>query len=84
MNSIKRWYLKIFGGCENPSLSDQLEVARSKKKGLELECIRKNECPDCKTKGQILIGPSGGMCTNVRCGNCGSRFNTTPFSVKRL
>lgn len=67
------------------SIEEQLEIAREKKRPrLKLECVRKNECPDCKVKGKILAGPCGGMCMNVKCGNCGSRFNITPFGVERI
>jgi len=49
-----------------------------------LNCVKKNKCPDCKVEGQILAGPRGGMSQNVKCGNCGSEFNITPFGVERL
>lgn len=84
MNPIKLWYHKVFGGCKDLPISDQLEVAHSKKKGLKLECVRENKCPDCKMKGQILAGPCGGMAQNVKCGSCGSEFNITPYGVERL
>ena len=84
MKILKKIYHKYFGHCENLPLSEQLEIARSKKKSLKLESIRENKCPDCKTKGQILAGHQGGMCMNVRCGNCGSEFNITPFGVQRI
>lgn len=84
MNRIKRLYHKWFGHCENLPVAEQLEIARSKEKGLKLECVRKNKCPDCKVKDQIMEGPHGGMSVNVRCANCGSKFNITPFGVKRI
>ena len=85
MNIIRLYYHKWFGRCKKDMpLSEQLEVARSKKKGLKFECVRKDKCPDCKTTGKMQIGSSGGMCTNVRCGKCGSRFNITPFGVDRI
>lgn len=36
--------------------------------------ILKGECPDCGGK-EFLEGPSGGICTNYKCANCGSKFN---------
>ena len=69
----------------NLSVEDQLKIARKNKRPrLKLECVRKNKCPDCKTRGQILAGPCGGMAQNVKCGACGSEFNITPFGVQRL
>lgn len=59
------------------------EIEQSKERN-SLECITKNECPDCGTKGQILAGPCGGLSQNVKCGACGSEFNVTPFGVERL
>lgn len=67
------------------SLSKQLETARKERRPKsKLECVRKDKCPDCKVKGKILVGPRGGMSVNVRCCNCGSRFNITPFGVERI
>ena len=66
------------------TISAQLKEARRKDKTLKLECVRKNKCPDCGTKGRILAGPCGGMAQNVKCDNCGSEFNITPFGVVRL
>ena len=31
-------------------------------------------CPDCHGQ-DFLEGPHGGMCVNIECSNCGSRFN---------
>lgn len=37
-------------------------------------------CPDCKHYPVVLYeGPSGGMSTNVFCGNCGHGYNITPM-----
>jgi len=77
-----RNFLRFFS--EMRSVEDQLKIARKKDKTLKLECVREGKCPDCKTKGQILEGPHGGMYINVRCDACGSRFNITPFGVERL
>jgi len=67
------------------SIDEQLRGARKRKRPkLKLECVRKEKCPDCKTKGQILAGPSAGMAMNVKCGKCGSEFNITPFGVTRI
>jgi len=65
----------------NTDVEAELETARKKDKILELECVRKNKCPDCKVKGKILAGPCGGISMNVKCGACGSEFNITPFGV---
>jgi len=80
------WHLfrKIFRE-RSLSVADQLAIARKKKRPrLKLECVRKNKCPDCKVKGKMLRGPRGGMAMNVKCDNCGSRFNITPFGVVRI
>ncbi len=84
MLGLKLLSIKYFGDASNLPLSEQLEIARSKKKKLKIECVRKDKCPDCKTKNQMIIGPRGGMSVNVKCGNCGSAFNITPFGVERI
>lgn len=37
----------------------------------------KQGCPDCGGD-RFLEGPSGGMCVNLKCANCGSKFNFAP------
>lgn len=44
---------------------------------------RTQKCPDCAAKGKFLEGPSAGVSTNFKCGECGSKFNTTPFGIER-
>lgn len=34
-------------------------------------------CPDCGSE-DFLKGPEGGMCTNIKCSRCGSKFNVCP------
>lgn len=34
----------------------------------------RQEMPCCKSK-QYNIGPSGGLTTNIRCSNCGEKYN---------
>lgn len=51
---------------------------------LLLKYLKKDICPDCKTKGQWLVGPCGGIAQNIMCGNCHSRFNITPFCAERI
>lgn len=59
---------------------------RLKGKPVELDAyglfkfIRDNDqCPDCRVKPlRLLEGPSGGLSTNVQCGDCGNWFNITP------
>lgn len=70
---------------KNLNLSEQLEIARKKKRPrLKLECVRNQKCPDCKVKGKFMVGPKAGIAVNVKCGNCGSMFNITPFGVERI
>lgn len=36
-------------------------------------------CPECHHKPpRYMEGPSGGMSTNIFCGDCGAGFNITP------
>lgn len=35
-------------------------------------------CPDCGST-RFYEGPSGGMCINIECVDCGSKFNVGPF-----
>ena len=41
----------------------------------EVSCLDDNQCPDCGYVGRFLIGPSGGMSTNIRCPVCEAGFN---------
>jgi transcription elongation factor Elf1 len=36
------------------------------------------KCPDCGAKNRFLKGPEAGMSINIKCGNCGSKFNICP------
>lgn len=57
----------------------------NQKRELLFECVvKKNTCPDCEAKGQWLVGPRGGIAQNIKCANCGSRFNVTFFSADRI
>lgn len=45
---------------------------------------KKLRCPDCK-KGRLLKGPCGGLAQNIKCSNCGSKFNfSPPFTTQRI
>lgn len=47
--------------------------------------ISKNICPDCEAKHSMLEGPSGGMSTNIKCSECGAKFNVMGvFGVERI
>ena len=50
-----------------------------------LKIMFENECcPDCGCK-QLIEGPSGGACTNVKCADCGHWFNIGfPLFVERI
>ena len=50
----------------------------------ELECVRENKCPDCKSQDLIAKGPSAGLCVNVMCTECESKFNITPLGIERI
>lgn len=39
--------------------------------------LEEHKCPDCGGK-KFLEGPHGGVCVNVECAGCGSRFNIIP------
>lgn len=36
--------------------------------------FEEGQCPDCGST-EFYEGPSGGLCINYECANCGSRFN---------
>lgn len=40
----------------------------------ELEPLRQARCPDCDGE-EFLGGPEGGICQNIKCEGCGSKFN---------
>lgn len=47
----------------------------------------KRICPDCESPAEktFLDGPTGGMCVNIKCSNCGSFFNNMgPFGLSRI
>ena len=71
MNFIKRIFTRKVATTSN--------LAWEKLTEHELNFVRKNaKCPDCKN-GDLLQGPSAGVCINVLCSNenCSSRFNLT-------
>lgn len=35
-------------------------------------------CPDCGDHKQFLAGPCGGLCQNIMCNTCKSKFNICP------
>ena len=46
--------------------------------------IQHNVCPDCGKGGQgepyqFLMGPCGGAAMNIKCKDCGMRFNVAPL-----
>lgn len=66
------------------------KAARSNKNGEKLTewedsfLCTQERCPDCK-KGRLLAGPCGGLSQNIKCDNCGSRFNFIhPFTTERI
>jgi hypothetical protein len=43
-----------------------------------------NRCPDCDSLG-FLAGPEGGCSQNIKCKNCGNKFNVCPpFFAERI
>lgn len=78
----------LFARVSRNYITDELkDRERTMKKSIKhskLECVRKSECPDCDAKNSMLMGPRGGASVNVKCENCGSRFNVTPFGVERI
>lgn len=53
----------------------------------EKEILQKSlgngKCPDCGST-EFLAGPRGGMCQNIECAKCGSRFNIGPGVADRI
>lgn len=46
--------------------------------------IKNNCCPDCGST-KFMEGPTGGMCTNVKCTGCGHWFNfALPVMIERI
>jgi hypothetical protein len=39
--------------------------------------LDKGICPDCRGV-RFLEGPHGGVCVNIKCANCGAKFNVVP------
>ena len=45
--------------------------------------LKNGKCPDCGSV-EFFEGPSGGICTNILCAVCGSRFNVSMFFAERI
>lgn len=41
------------------------------------------KCPDCGGK-KFVTGPSAGMATNIKCVDCGAKFNMHPMGIDRI
>jgi hypothetical protein len=68
---IRKW--------RRPKLADGSQYVEDTDSGkLYIEMAK--HCPDCKTKPpRYMAGPSGGLSTNVFCGDCGAGYNITPM-----
>lgn len=44
---------------------------------VEHRLLKHGHCPDCRSK-DFFEGPSGGLCTNIKCAGCGKWFNVAP------
>jgi len=65
--------------CTGPC--DKIEMDDNKLKELFLKY---NACPDCGSEN-FIEGPSGGLCTNVKCDGCGHWFNFgLPLFIQRI
>ena len=40
-------------------------------------------CPNCNYK-KFSTGPEGGLSVNIWCGQCGSRYNYSPFGLDTI
>ena len=54
-------------------------VERRAAKGRD-EALWNGLCPDCG--GRLLEGPSGGLCINMKCSQCGNKFNVGFFESR--
>lgn len=52
-------------------------AAVAEDKGRDRDClaVEQGYCPDCRKKGTLLSGPSGGMAQNIACNSCLMEFN---------
>ena len=66
MNFLKRW---IFGDDATPAM----QPARSKER--DEHDLAHDICPECRSKGQVVLGPQGGSATNCMCLNCRHEWN---------
>jgi hypothetical protein len=42
---------------------------------IEIDALRRDQCPDCKSLAGLDPGPRGGAGQNIFCRSCGSGFN---------
>jgi hypothetical protein len=48
----------------------------------EMDCLRRDQCPDCKDSSGFDDGPRGGAGRNIFCRACGQGFNVAyPRSI---
>ncbi|MGH8136488.1 MAG: hypothetical protein ACRER4_09070 [Steroidobacteraceae bacterium] len=41
--------------------------------------IAGGHCPECRAWRSFLTGPRGGLCMNIKCSQCGAKYNMSPF-----
>lgn len=54
----------------------RVDIAKQAPVGADFVPWRDRVCPDCAS-ATFRIGARGGLCTNIACARCGSRFNVT-------
>ena len=77
--SILRAMLGIFSHPPTP-----FPIQRKDPRMARAEKLEKGLCPSCGAKDSMLAGPCGGLCQNIACSQCKTRFNVTPFGIELL
>lgn len=66
------WWFNWFNNKPLPPIESTQE-----EENMILSYMNKGQCPDCRDKTTFWIhGPEATVCINVKCANCGARFNT--------
>lgn len=72
MTKLKDRIKQFFGSTTSETTVDESKEETRCGKTFPIDLLK--GCPDCGNM-KFSEGPSGGVCVNLKCSNCGSTFN---------